>query len=375
MIVIDNQIMVKVSVGEYTDFINSMDLIEFKYIEQCGLVLPYLYICFNTYNMDLLQYLNEGNIINVSFGRTELEKVDKQFKLTDVSHNTTLDSAVIKLEALLYIPAFQYTTRNMLYVDKTSLQLMSEIGSKYFNTVETSTITKTMDKQTWVQPGISDYEFLKKKVWLHSYINEDTFILAALTNDTLYFKDAKNCLKQDKAWVFIPTGMENDSGKTINYATYSCRNSFGFTNNMIGRGLINNTFNFETGTYTQTTSKLKNLLVSQSNNINFNEKDCKNNKFTYITSLQSNNYTKAYDQNVRNLIMFSNFNVFISFSGQYKQIKLLEPAMVLPIVPDVAATGAFFIDRICYQIIDKRLWINTTLTKEAPSAVKGTDLS
>lgn len=374
MIEIKNQILVKISIGPFEDFIMSTDLLEFKYVEQAGMVRPYLFLRFMTYDTDVMQYLNEGNIVNVSFGRTSLDTVDKQFIITGVDHVTTESSLVIQLHALLYIPEFMEQVKSMNYADKTSLDLVKEIAGKYFNTVDTSTISKTQDKQTWRQDGISDYAFLKNNVWFHSYINENTFIMSAMTNDKFYFKDVKNTISKEEPWIFIPVGMSKDSTKIINYSTYSNKNNFGLTNNMIGKGKINHTFDFLKGQYTTTNSKLNNYLIIDSSKVNLNEQNCKNIKFTYRTE-QHPYYNTAYDQNTRNLLMFGNYNVYISFAGQYKQIELLQPATVLPTVLDTAAMGTFLVDTICYQITDKRLWVNTTLTKEAFSTLKGDSLS
>ena len=189
---LENQFICQFSIGPYDDFILLEDLKELKYIEYAGNVLPTLELDFILRNPDVVNYFNEGNILNVSLGRTQLDMIDLQFRLID--DNSTKNFSLgqnISLSGVLYLPEFTHKCKVKMWGKKSSLNVINDLTKKYFNFK--TNITKTIDEQYFYQQNQTDWEFLDE-VWLHSYINNKTFIALAYDCNTFYLKDISKSL-------------------------------------------------------------------------------------------------------------------------------------------------------------------------------------
>ena len=96
-VVLKNQFVFRFAIGPYEDFIQTEDLTDFAYIKSAGNVLPVVKISFIIRDLAITDYFNEGNILNISVGRTQLQLIDSQFRLIDsgiTRYDRTLGSGV-----------------------------------------------------------------------------------------------------------------------------------------------------------------------------------------------------------------------------------------------------------------------------------------
>lgn len=372
MIEIKGQFVCRITVGPFQDFILTEDLIEMVYFESAGLSIPFMSISFILRNLKVLRYFNEGNIINVSMGRDELNLSDMQFMLTgDIANkNYTLGSDVT-IKGVLYKPKFILLGKENKY-SGSSISVLNEICSKHFTVV--SNVAKTNDTQDWFQTGISDRQMVRD-LWFHSYINNKTFIAMGFDSNTIRIKDIRKSLLEDDPWIFsmnvVPRG---ESSKIVHFGQFWTKNDYGAVNNCIGRGLSQVSFNVDTGEVSYLDSKLKNFSVISSNKLNILDVDVKKFSYSYMSDEVSNTYDVAFKQNIRNLLMFSSFKIYIPVSGPFKQFRLLDSVKLEEASVGSRASGRSFITRIYYTIKDRRLYTNLTLCKEAPNELRGDNL-
>ena len=266
MIEIKDQFVCTISVGPYKDFILTEDLTELVYFESAGLVIPFLSVSFLLRDTAVLKYLNEGNVVNVSMGRDELNLCAMQFMLiSDISEkNYTLGSNVT-IKGILHLPKFIFLCKEDNYND-TSINAIKAIGNKHFSVI--TNVAKTFDKQNWFQTGTTDRQMLRD-IWLHSYINENTFLAVGFDSNTLRVKDIRRAILEDTPWEFSMNKVpRNESSPIVHFGQFWTKNDYGNINSCIGRGLVPITFNVDTGESSVLSNKLKNFTVVGSNKLN-----------------------------------------------------------------------------------------------------------
>lgn len=372
MIEIKDQFVCTISVGPYKDFILTEDLTELVYFESAGLVIPFLSVSFLLRDTAVLKYLNEGNVVNVSMGRDELNLCAMQFMLiSDISEkNYTLGSNVT-IKGILHLPKFIFLCKEDNYND-TSINAIKAIGNKHFSVI--TNVAKTFDKQNWFQTGTTDRQMLRD-IWLHSYINENTFLSVGFDSNTLRVKDIRRAILEDTPWEFSMNKVpRNESSPIVHFGQFWTKNDYGNINSCIGRGLVPITFNVDTGESSVLSNKLKNFTVVGSNKLNLLTTDVKKYDYSYISDEVNSTYTLAYRQNLRNLMLFSSYKIYIPVAGPFKQFHLLDSAQLEETSVGAQAAGRSFITRILYKIKDRRLYTNLTLCKEAPNELRGENL-
>lgn len=371
MIEIKGQIACRFSIGPYVDFIDHQDLQDMIFDTKAGNVLPTIELKFVLRTKAILPYLNEGNILNASFGTSSLDMIDMQFRLIgdSLNCNLTIGDHII-LRGVYHCPRYSNLTKNREFKDKTSIEVLREIGQSHFPNFITN-ITKTSDKQTWVQCGETDWEFAKK-VWLHSYINDNTFITCAVDTSNFIVKDIRKQLAEEKIWEFSTIKSSSESSNIVHFSQYWTQNNYGVTNQLVGRNEKIYAYNLDTGVVSEQSYKLKNLTVLDSDKLNILVKDV--DSYSWYPQAGGENWVKAQNQNIRNLIMFGSFNIYIPFACQYKKFRLLDNAKISLSEDDGRVCGNCFITEIVYQITDKKLLTNVTLSKEAPNGIRGEDL-
>ena len=373
MITIKNQFTCRITAGEFKDFVLTEDVISLTYMLSAGLAVPYFDMTFILRNQEVLKYLNEGNIINVSMGKDELDMCGMQFRLiSDITtENYTLGSNVT-IKGVLHRPKFITLAKNAKFDDQ-SINIIKSIASKHFSVV--SNIGRTNDKQEWTQTGISDRQMIRD-VWLHSFIDNQSVIACAFENDTFRIKNLKTSITSEAPWRFSANKAPISQGsKIVHFGQFWTTNNYGAINECIGRKLENIFLDVDTGEIEKPESHLKNLTVVGSNKLNVTTTDVKEYKYGYKNSEVNTNYLLAEQHNMRNLMMFGSFKIFIPTAGVFSQFHLLDLAYLEQDSVGERCAGYCFIERILYRIEDRRLMTNITLCKEAPNEIRGSGLA
>lgn len=373
MIKFDGQIVYTFSIGDKKDFISVENLKSFRLFETAGNIRPIMHLSFELEDKDLIKYLNAGNILTISFGVDEVKKETIMFELfnddTNLNRNLGYDTTI---KGALYLPKFTNDSGCHYYGNKTSLEVISSIAEDNKFNLNTN-IKKTNDKQEWFVQGQTTWDFLRE-LWLSSYINDDTFTSLAFDDSNIYFYDMKELCSQPAKWIFSNERLTNENSNVINIGGYTVSNDYGNVSQLIGKNLINKVYNIDTGEFQDISYKLKNFTTIESDKLNLNSNDCKDYQYSIISNDNHSNYVKAWNQNVRNNIMYSTFNIYTQTAGQLKKLKLLDTVKFELYPKDERLDGIAFITGIVYEYNFGNLNINVTLNKEAPSGIVGSNL-
>ena len=366
----------KFSIGEGPageDFIAPDNLKSFRLHEEVGNLRPIIVMSFELTKKSIIPYLNSGNILKISFG---LDKPDKDVMLfqlcgDDTNRDYTL-GYIMEIRAALYIPKFTNKIGCKNYGNKTSLQVMQAIASS--NNFELKTnLTKTNDKQEWCRIGETEWNYMKK-LWLHSYLNKDTFMAFGFDAKNIYFYDMKLLSSQPAKWTFSSMEIGNKGSSIVNIGWYTTKNDYGMLEDLIGRNLITKTYNIDTGTFKSETYALTNFSSINSNKLSINNTNASDYSYAVISNDVHENYIKAYNQNIRNNLMYSTYSIYCPTGGQFKKLKLLDTVKFQVYPQDNRLDGIAYITSIVYQYEQGRFNMNITLNKPCPSGLRGEQL-
>ena len=373
MIKIQNQLTFQFSIGDVQDFIDPTNLEYFALYEEAGGLRPIIKLSFRLDNAKIASYLNEGSILTVNFGIDELTKSVMQFELYDSQDDRNFNLGyTVNISGAFYLPKFTSINKGKCYLNKSSIEVLREIATTHKLTLRTN-ITNTNDRQDWYQEGVSDWQFLTD-VWLHSYINDKTFMIFGLDSDNIYFYDMRELVRTGSKWLFTNKWIAEQESNLVSIGSCSIKNNYGILNDLIGRNLVSKTYNIDTGKITDYSYALKNFTIIDSDKVNMNSTNCLRYNYKVISDDVHPNYIKAYNQNFSNNLMYSAFNIYVITALQMKRLRLLEPVEFALYPDDERLQGLSFITGIAYEYKNANLNINITLNKEAPSGIKSTDL-
>lgn len=370
MIKIGEQMCCSFTLGDQEDFITPSNLQSFRLFETAGNVRPILEVSFTLENEKLIKYINQGNILRVTFGITNLDKDVIEFELYEDNTNKQFSLGyVVKLKGAFYRPILTSQTLCKSYEATSSVNAIKSICDECGLNLVTN-ISKTNDIMNWYQSGESNWNYLKE-IWLHSYINEKTFMAMGFDAYNLYFYDVRNLINNDVKWLFTSKFASEENSNLVNFGSYFVENQYGATNDLIGKNLVNKVFNIDSGELSQVEYKLKNFTAIDTNKINISSSNCINYNYSFTDDDVHENYIKAYNQNLRNNILFNSFSIYLTTAGQFKKFKLFDTVHFDISPRDERLDGIAFITGIVYEFEENTLSINLTLNKETPSGIKG----
>ena len=368
-----DQFTITFTLGKNRDFISAENLHSFNLYFAAGNIRPTLDMEFMVEDVSVIPYLNAGNILTLSFGDSEIRKDVLQFQLTD--DNSDIQFSVgsnVKLRACYYKPLFTDKIGYAYYLNKNSIDVLSDICLENNFTLK-SNVGKTNDRQNWYRESDTVWNFMKY-VWLHSYLNEDTFFSYAMDCDNIYFYDMRKLAQSGAKWVVTNLQEASKYSNVICVPGYKSVNNYGSTSDLVGKNLKISVYDMDSGDLQLQDYKLKSFGAIDTNKLNVNASNSLDYAYGIISDDVHQNFVKAYNQNVRNNIMYQSFEIYAS-TNQFKNFNLLDPVIFSMHPQDDRLSGLAFITGIVYQYNPGQFKINLTFNKEAPSGIKGDNLS
>ena len=332
---IDRQYLFEFNLGGLKNFIQQDDLIMFKIIEETGNVLPTFDLAFITQDERVIGLLNEGTDLNLSYGRSREDLTNTPLSVMSLKFKSQgQDKRVVRAKGLY--SAIEYLNDSKLFISdfKSGVEVIKDKASVFFDTsdeeyfnIETST-----DSQRWIQCNQSDKKFLQE-VWLHSHV-PNSFLACGISMDGRFIlKDMKKEAGNFK-WRFVPHAPANRND--IRYdSDFGVSSNGGFINSWTGYGNEQFTYNGITGFQSSVTSEIEPILALTDSVPRRNTITKKHKQSLITTGNMHENYWNAYQNNINHLTQFSSIEYQLSFTGIFKDIKVLD----LVSVKDFAVTS------------------------------------
>lgn len=324
MIGVEGQYLASFTIGDKEDFISSGDLSEFRLVEEAGNVLPTYRLVFQTSDDDLFKFLNEGNAIKLKIGKNQNDLKDIELFIAH-SDSVKMNDIRRAFDITGFINSTEYISSDKYIMQKgTSVAVIRSALSGLFRVEDNGISAK--DEQVWICPKQSLKRFVNS-VWTHSYVPNSFIALGITADKRLIMKDIKKLRTEDYRWRFteVTEDQKRDIAPDSDIENVS---KSGFLNSWqgYGRNRVSYSMNEETSfndeveiqkilSLSATPNRASKLLARQSINRN-------------LTTNTHKNYQKSYGNNLGNLAVLSNNRIRISFSGEYKDINILDLVMM-----------------------------------------------
>ena len=215
MIKIAEQLCCTFTLGDIEDFINPNNLLCFRLFETAGNVRPILELSFILEDESIIKYINQGNILTVTFGIDQLDKDSIQFELyEDNTHKQFSLGYRVNLKASFYRPKFTSNISCQSYYGSSLDTIKTICEQNGFNLI--TNIDKTNDKMHWYQNGETTWAYIKD-IWMHSYINDKTFMAFGFDAYNIYFYDIRKMVLQGAKWEFTNKYVASPNSNIVNF--------------------------------------------------------------------------------------------------------------------------------------------------------------
>lgn len=321
---IDGQFYLSVNLGGNSDFIQVEDLIELSIYEYAGNILPTFELSFRSYDESIFKFLNEGNSISIQIGRTSGESED--VKLFPSSLDTAKDGANARIYKVSgFAASTDYITNHNTQITsmKSAIEVAIATASNSFPKV-VSNITKSKDKQKWIQPSISDKQFLNDVI-LRSDLGSSFPVFAITSTGSFIINDLEKLLEAKFNWKL--TKDKNKDNDIVYDSDVTIESQAGFINNWIGYGKELNVIDSVSGDDIKVFEDPK-VIMSMSNTLDKSQTIKK--RFggsRFISDNVSSTYWSAYNHNLQSLANLSKIDNTLSFTDEYYPVKVLDIVM------------------------------------------------
>lgn len=208
MIGVEGQYVMTISIQDQLDFIKEADLEHFTRIETAGGGLPEFQMAFVIRDPKILGYLNNRNDIVIMYGRTKDKMTKTHWKIGYPAMSPSGDEAyIVQLKGVMRAGGYVTTPITGIY-SGTSSQVIE--GRAQANGFVFDGNNNANDKMNWIQPGITDWQFIQD-TYVRYYGNGDSPCAIAVTSNNQFrmydIRKHVNSKRSNPDWV-LRTAVE-----------------------------------------------------------------------------------------------------------------------------------------------------------------------
>lgn len=385
MIGITDQYLLKFSVAgskTLTDFIDDPDLISFKLIEEAGNLLPIFELAFYVNEEEIFQVLHEGNDLDCTFGTNENNSFSCKLTVTKSSTSKSGTEKRIVYLAGMY-SVIPYITNSKMFISdyKSAIEVMIDKAKSNFGIKNViSNITKSNDKQRWIQPNSSDKKFINE-LWLHADLPNSFPAIGITSAGNFIIKDIVKDVQQGEdtlMWNFLPSFKisNNPKDKDISYdGNATIETNTGFINNWIGYGKELHELNLDTSSDSKILETADPVIAMSKRMAKRIEIDKKFASIGFKNENVHENYWTSYQKNIASLASFQNIKVAFSFQSYFKHVKILDKVYfsegnISGVGSADFSAGIYYITKVSRNITHRMLSTTVFLQRETLNSIK-----
>lgn len=376
MIGIEGSWVLLIDIGSVQDAIRPEDLESFQITEQAGLALPTFILKFATSNEQVTPFLNELANIAISFGKTSANLHACNVFATEIHmHKDGDNRRHVEMQGLLNYP--DYLSSNVVGItdNMSGVEALLAMAKRQGFNLGQDNITRSEDKQNWIQPNIPDKRF-GTHLWLHSKLtNSFPIVGISVLDETFRVLDARKQIKKGKAdWEF--TFTEPTAANQITYNGHcTIHNSTGFVNAWVGYKREYLEYNAQTG-QTKKLSFTVEPMLSLTRNMPTLGVAPRFGDVVMLPDCVDVDFNLTFQRNLAYLAQFSCFRVDMQFVNNFQPIKILDLAYYRDDStekPKVStsdyASGLFLVSQVSHVFTARRYTCSVMLDREAPGDV------
>ncbi len=314
---INGKFLVEFTLADKKDFIEQDNLLDFTITEEAGNIMPLFSITFIVENDSIYQYINEGNELKVSLGRTitELER----YSLVFINYNHVKSGNKTIINATGCLNKLKYFDTQAFITDKISgVEALKIVGNRNF--IVDNKIDPVTDVMNHIQYGISDKSFVNN-IWLSTLIEDSCPLVGITTDGRMILRDLKKII-QDKTWDLYDN---SNPDKYIQMSPdYKIESKKGFFNNLTGVGRQKFLYDLDDSSGIIQSEDVKSL-IALTKKISVNaDRQKKNFENGFINENVHKNFWRAYLRNISTLSAYSSVKLLFNFDDQFRKIHIYD---------------------------------------------------
>ena len=189
MIGYQNQFLMRANVNGIDDFVTGENLVKCTVRESVGLRPPTVDMVLKIKEENLLSQLKEGQVIQMSMGKSTDDLKDFQFYVL-FQNVTQIDrqNYLIRLSGVTTDPNYFSELSIEGKAPELSIDRLKEVVSRRFTWHGGNTGASPDDEQIWLQTAMTDKDFLFK-LWAHSFMEDNMFLPCITRENEFIYKD------------------------------------------------------------------------------------------------------------------------------------------------------------------------------------------
>lgn len=324
MIGVNGQYLMTFKINKYSDFIKEEQLIIFRLIEDVGNILPIFELIFDVYDDNIIQYLNQGNIIEVSVGINPDNMTNiKLIIFKRDKESVTSISTRLRITGFLSALKYNYTCKTSIN-NGSSVEVIKKVASNTFNII--SNIDNAKDNMNWIQPNIPDRQYITN-IWKYSRIEDNDLLLLGITStNNFILKSLRNSLKSKKPnWYF------QDTHEKYNDIVYTGTPTFigdiGIYNHLTGYYKSRIIHDIDGDSSYISTPNITPILA-RSNKRDTIDMGNRLGNISIKTENTHDNYHKSYDLNITKLNSLNSIKAKVDILNSFFPIQILDTVLL-----------------------------------------------
>lgn len=349
------------------------DILSFGTSEQVGNDPPHFNFKIRCADSDLTAQLQDGRPVDVTFGVSSTQfETFKGYPLKVQRNSDGRGTFIYDVAGTAGVgPSYYAATKTGTSKPRKSEDIARTVASRYFNA---STDLSSNSQQVWMQPSISDKQFLDHLVERASAPGGWVASAIGLKGNKWRLEDMTRRVQGDYDWRFTLNPREL---KDVMYVAHHVLNRGGMTNAIAGYGRQLTTFDTESGSYNPI--EVKQLGAFGPAVKGFMDLISRAGAVRTRTPNMHPEYHQAQTANKVNAAAFSAYSVMVSFRKTWRPFQPLDTVLFLedavdPIDPiqsvfsNLTDSGLFVIDSIENNFVNSELQTKVYLTRSLPGS-------
>lgn len=372
----EGQYVFDVELEGVKNLVKRSEFIDFTLSRECGGGLPSFSMNFQSDNLSVLRYLNEGNKLKTSCGQSKKTMKTTNFRLLGDPDLTKVgrNKYNIYINGLLDLPNY-FKPVSFISDKKSGLEVLQERAKSRGLTLDKNNILKSDDSQIWIQMLSSDRRFFTHLL-SHSYLNKSFPTLAITSTGELRVYDFVEHLKRGVKHRFT-SKLEKANDIIINSDFVFLKEKSAILNYWLGYlsdKPVLDLVNSEELLYSE---DVKNFLSTNTKLPRFIQEEKRRESLGYTNDFLHKDFWRAYQKNIKNSVLYSRNKIGFTISKTFRNIEPLDFSQLLD--PDTRneqilnsyLSGNYVITKVVDNIQNNQFFQYVEMSRESINELKG----
>ncbi|CAH9015417.1 conserved hypothetical protein [Vibrio phage 150E35-1] len=386
MIGVEGQYVMVMKLGENEDFLTDDLLHSFETIQKSGGELPSFRMEFSTSDPKIVRAINEGNNLEVRYGRTLDNLQDSTWNIAYPTRSRNGDGRWrIRLTGLLASNGYMTTQSVNIHPGTSSSAISSAASRSGFTYVGNNYAS---DNMNWIQAGLTDWEFIQQSYVRYYGRGNSAAAIAVCSDGDFRFYDIRKIVTENQRkpiWKLNALSEPLEDNDIVIGNDYIVSPGNGMLNQWAGFGIDIYEHNWTTGEFVIHTNERPSDPIFQSIAAvsKYNRKSEVAHRYLAPTVLTENvhsHWNTAHAINLANLALCSSITVSCSFNYDFYDVKPLD---VVQFVDDELRTedapdntnyvdsGVYLVECVGTCYVNRQLSTSLILTRDSVGELSG----